>query len=54
MHMGTPVCKRVGIAKKFTYGDPVMHNEVVCIWGLTYFDLLEILMELPVLVYHNT
>ena len=29
MHMGIPVCKRVGIAKKFAYGDPITHNEVV-------------------------
>ena len=36
MHMGIPVCERVGIAKKFTYEDPRMHNEVVPIWGLTH------------------
>ncbi len=36
MHLGIPVCKRSGIAEKFTYGDPIMHNEIVRIWGLTY------------------
>jgi hypothetical protein len=36
MHMGIPVCKRAGIAKKFAYGDPHTHNEVVRIRGLTY------------------
>ena len=36
MHMGIPVCKRAGIAEKFAYGDPIMHNEIVRIWGLTY------------------
>ena len=36
MHMGIPVCKRSGIAEKFAYGDPIMHNEIVRIWGLTY------------------
>jgi len=36
MHMGIPVCKRVGIAKRFAYGDPIMHNEIVHIRGLTY------------------
>ncbi len=36
MHMGIPVCKRAGIAKIFAYGDPITHNEVVCIRGLTY------------------
>ncbi len=34
--MGIPVCERVGIAKKFAYGDPRTHNEIVRIWGLTY------------------
>ena len=36
MHMGIPVCKRAGIAEKFAYGDPITHNEIVRIWGLTY------------------
>ena len=27
--MGIPVCKRSGIAEKFAYGDPIMHNEIV-------------------------
>jgi len=36
MHMGIPVCERAGIAKKFAYGDPRTHNEIVRIWGLTY------------------
>ena len=36
MHMGIPVCKRAGIAKIFAYGDPITHNEVVRIRGLTY------------------
>jgi len=36
MHMGIPVCVRAGIAKIFAYGDPITHNEVVRIWGLTY------------------
>ena len=36
MHMGIPICKRAGIAKKFAYGDPRTHNEVVRIRGLTY------------------
>ena len=36
MHMGIPVCKWTGIAKKFAYGDPRTHNEVVRIRGLTY------------------
>ena len=35
MHMGIPVYKRVGIAEKFAYGDPITHNEIVRIWGLT-------------------
>ena len=35
MHMGIPPCKRAGIAKKFAYGDPIMHNEIVLIQGLT-------------------
>ena len=35
MHMGIPVCKRAGIAKKNAYGDPTTHNEVVRIRGLT-------------------
>ena len=38
MHMGIPICKRAGIAKKFAYGDPRTHNEIVCIRGLTYTD----------------
>ena len=33
---GIPVCERAGIAKKFAYGDPRTHNEIVRIWGLTY------------------
>jgi hypothetical protein len=33
--MGTPVCIQVGITKKFGYGDPCMHNEIVHIWGVT-------------------
>jgi hypothetical protein len=36
MHMGIPVCKRAGIAKNFAYGDPITHNEVVRIRGLTF------------------
>ena len=36
MHTGVPICKRAEIAKKNSYGDPVMHNEVVHIRGLTY------------------
>jgi hypothetical protein len=36
MHMGIPVYKRVGIAEKFAYGDPITHNEIVRIWGLTH------------------
>jgi len=36
MHMGIPVCIRVGIAEKFAYGDPITHNEIVRIWGLTF------------------
>jgi len=36
MHMGIPVCKQARIAEKFAYGDPIMHNEIVRIWGLTY------------------
>ena len=36
MHMGIPVCIRAGIAKIFAYGDPITHNEVVRIWGLTH------------------
>jgi hypothetical protein len=37
MHMEIPVCERAGIAKKFAYGDPRTHNEIVrIIWGLTY------------------
>jgi hypothetical protein len=35
MHMGIPVCKRARIAEKFAYGDPITHNEIVRIWGLT-------------------
>ena len=31
-----PVCKLAGIAEKFANGDPITHNEIVCIWGLTY------------------
>jgi len=46
MHMGIPVCKRAGIAEKFAYGDPITHNEIVRIWGLTYiseiFNVLDI------------
>jgi len=30
MHMGIPVCKRAWIAEKFA---PIMHNEIVRIWG---------------------
>jgi hypothetical protein len=36
MHMGIPVCKRAGIAENFAYGDPITHNEIVRIRGLTY------------------
>ena len=36
MQTGIPVCERAGIAKKFAYGDPHTHNEIVRIWGLTY------------------
>ena len=36
MHMGIPVCERAGIAKKFAYGDPRTHNEIVPIRGLIY------------------
>jgi hypothetical protein len=36
MHMGIPVCKRAGIAEKFANGDPITHNEIVRIWGLTH------------------
>jgi hypothetical protein len=36
MHMGIPVCKQAGIAKTIAYGDPITHNEVVRIRGLTY------------------
>jgi len=36
MHMGIPVCKRAGIAKKFAFGDPITHNKIVRIWGLIY------------------
>ena len=42
MHMGIPVCKRAGIAEKFAYGDPITHNEIVRIWGLTYMDWIEV------------
>ena len=35
MHMGIPVCKRAGIAKKFAYGDPRTQNEIVRIQVLT-------------------
>ena len=35
MHMGIPVCKRAGIAENFAYGDPITHNEIVRIRGLT-------------------
>jgi len=38
MHMGIPVCKRARIAEKFAYGDPITHNEIVRIWGLTTGD----------------
>ena len=41
MHMGIPVCKRAGIAEKFAYGDPITHNEIVRIWGLTYICWLQ-------------
>jgi len=34
--MGIPVCKRARIAEKFANGDPITHNEIVHIWGLTY------------------
>ena len=34
---GSPLCKRAGIAKKFTYGDPRTHNEVASIRGLTSY-----------------
>ena len=36
VHMGIPVCKRAGTAKKIAYGDPITHNEVVRTQGLTY------------------
>ena len=39
MHMGIPVCKRAGIAEKFAYGDPITHNEIVRIWGLTFIPM---------------
>jgi hypothetical protein len=38
MHMGIPVCKRAGIAENFAYGDPITHNEIVRIRGLTYIS----------------
>ncbi len=41
MHMGIPVCERAGIAKKFAYGDPRTHNEIVHIRGLTYIYLVK-------------
>ena len=48
MHMGIPVCKRTGIAKKFAYGDPITQNEVVCIRGLTYMSfILQKVEKLP-------
>ena len=40
MHMGIPVCKRAGIAENFAYGDPITHNEIVRIRGLTYTSRL--------------
>jgi hypothetical protein len=43
VHMGILICIRArkgctcgGISTKFAYGDPRMHNEIVCIWGATY------------------
>ena len=36
MHMGIPVYKRAGIAKKFAYGDPITQIEIVRVRGLTY------------------
>ena len=40
LHMGIAVCiwgsPRAGIAKKFAYGNPIVHNEIVHIQGLTY------------------
>ena len=48
-HTGIPVCERAGIAKKFAYGDPHTHNEIVRIWGLTY-----ILYKVNYLVYSLT
>jgi hypothetical protein len=35
-HMGITVCIRAGIAKIFAYGDPRLHNEIVCILGAIY------------------
>jgi hypothetical protein len=46
MHMGIPVCKRAGIAEKFAYGDPITHNEIVRIWGLTYRLVLARILRL--------
>jgi hypothetical protein len=43
MHMGIPVCKRARIAEKFADGDPITHNEIVRIWGLTYMPSLLLL-----------
>ena len=45
MHMGIPVCKRAGIAEKFAYGDPITHNEIVRIWGLTYTSFRGVLQQ---------
>jgi hypothetical protein len=38
VHMGIPVCIRAGIAKIFAYGDPRLHNKIVCILGATYIN----------------
>jgi len=46
---GIPVCERAGIAKKFAYGDPHTHNEIVRIWGLTYVGYKTEKFTLPVL-----
>ena len=39
MHMGIPECKQAGIAKKFAYGDPITHNEIVRIRGVRLHSL---------------
>jgi hypothetical protein len=39
INMGIPVCVWAGIAKKFAYGDPITHNEVVRIRGLIYIHV---------------